>query len=238
MAQDFNSLKITLRRWLGVSVQELDEDTAGEIINIAARRYARLHESRYGEWSDTFQSKQFIRDYLVPEGWSKPRSFWYPSAADSTTSVFIDYVNKDTFDATFPASGLYGSGFSGPMGSGSYGEANLGEPVIYTVWAGYIQLGPVPNRVFTIYRNYWRIPPDLTAVLDTVNGQAGPTSQFTIQAWEYLLYKSLVTASEFGFEDKRVPMWQAEVNDMETRVTIEDARSRTTAQRPVSVEPG
>jgi len=221
-----------LHRWLGITVEELDNVSAGEIINVVMRDFCRPGETRFTERSDTFRTRLSIRDYDTPEGWSKPRSFWYPAANATTDSevTFIDYVDKDTFDNTFPASGLFGSTFQQPMGQGAFGETDLGEPLIYTVWADKIMLGPVPNRVFTIYRNWWGLPDDLT--------DASPTNEFTKQAWDYLLYAALVEATKWGFEDSRVGLWMEKAEKIRQNLEIEDARSRTTARQPVSDYPG
>lgn len=222
-----------LHRWLGVSVNELDNTSAGEIINTVMRDFCRPGETRFSERSDTFRTRKYIRDYDVPTGWSKPRSFWYPNSSvtsDNSDVTFIDYVDKDTFDKTFPASGLYGSTFIGPMGQGAFGEADLGSPKIYTVWAGKIMLGPVPNIVFTIYRNWWGVPDDLTDAI--------PENQFTKQAWEYLLYAGLVEATKWGFEDERVGLWMEKAEKIRANLELEDARARTTARQPVSDYPG
>lgn len=223
-----------LHRWLGITVNELDHASASEIVNLVMRDYCRPGENRFSERSDTFRTRLYIRDYDTPEGWSKPRSFWYPNANTTVNSesdvTFVDYVDKDTFDNTFPASGLYGSTFNAPMGTGAFGETNLGEPRIYTVWAGKIMLGPVPNRVFTIFRNWWGIPLDLT--------DGAPTNEFTKQAWDYLLYASLVEATKWGFEDERVGLWMEKAEKVRQNLEIEDARSRTVARQPVSDYPG
>src|SRR5262245_62104116 len=119
-----------LHRWLGVGVAELDNETAGEIINIVIRDFCRPGETRFSERSDTFQTRVEIRDYDVPAGWSKPRSFWYPNANPTSADdevTWVDYVDKDTFDKTFPASGLFGSTFTAPMGAGAFGETQLGD---------------------------------------------------------------------------------------------------------------
>jgi len=239
MAKTFTDLKGVpglpgiLHRWLGITVNELDNDSAGEIVNIVMRDFCRPGETRFTERSDTFRTRVYIRDYDTPEGWSKPRSFWYQAATSTSTDTgvtWIEYKDKDTFDKLFPASGLFGSSFIGPMGVGTFGEANLGEPVIYTEWAGKIMLGPVPNRVFTIYRNWWGLPADLT--------DASPTNEFTKQAWDYLLYASLVEATKWGFEDDRVGLWMEKAEKIRANMEIEDARSRTTGQQPVSDYPG
>src|SRR5690242_266175 len=206
-----------LHRWLGVSTNELDNQSAGEIINTVMRDFCRAGETRFSERSDTFRTRLQIRDYDVPTGWSKPRTFWFPNSTTTSGSesdvTFIEYVSKDIFDKTFPASGLFGSTFIAPMGQGAFGETQLGDPQIYTVWAGKIMLGPVPNRVFTIYRNWWGIPDDLT--------DAVPENQFTKQAWEYLLYAGLVEATKWGFEDDRVGLWMEKAEKMRSNLEIE-----------------
>src|SRR5689334_21080312 len=133
MAKTFTDLKGVpglpgmLHRWLGISVNELDNESAGEIVNIVMRDFCRPGETRFTERSDTFRTRQFIRDYDTPEGWSKPRSFWYPDSASQDQVTWIDYVDKDVFDKTFPASGLFGSSFIAPMGHGAFGETDVGS---------------------------------------------------------------------------------------------------------------
>ncbi len=230
---NFIELKAALGDWLGITEAELPSSARGQILNIVMRDFCRPGETRFSDRSDTFRTRLSIRDYDTPEGWSKPRSFWYPNANVTSSSeevTFIDYVSKDEFDKTFPASGLYGSTYIAPMGTGAYGQGDLGEPLIYTVWAGKIMLGPVPNRVFTIFRNWWGLPPDLT--------DASPTNEFTKQAWDYLLYAGLVEATKWGFEDDRVGLWMEKAEKIRANMEIEDARSRTTARQPVSDYPG
>src|SRR5262245_5460723 len=235
MARDFIQLKQSLRRWLGLSTAELDDETAGEIINLVVREYCRMYESRFSEKDDTLRTRVQIRDYPLPEGWTRGKSLWYPTpttggstgGATAGNIVVLQFLLKDEFDAAYPSSGLLGS--DAPAGGGSLGEVNIGDPLAYTVWAANLQFGPVPNSVFTIFRNYWCIPPDLT--------DAEPTNEFTKHAWEYLLYRGLVKASEFGFEDARVPMWQTEADRMELKMTIEDGRAHSVPGRSMSEGP-
>lgn len=230
MAKNFTQLKAAIGSWLGVSTTRLPDAVRGDMINMVRRRYCRANESRFGEFSDTFQTDEEVRDYLLPDGWSKPRSFWFMDPDDGSVN-YLKYINKDTFDRRFPATGLFG--VPAPMGAGTFGQDNLGDPSVFTVWQGYIQLGLVPDRELTIYRNYWRMPQDLSET-DPILLE----DDFTKHAWEYLLFKALSFASMFGIEDERIPIWEGQARDMEMDLGIEHGRSETTGHAAVSEEPG
>jgi len=98
------------------------------------------------------------------------------------------------------------------------------------VWANEILLGKTPSRIITLNRDYYRILPDLVA--------DGDTNRFTDEAWEYLLFASLVKATEFGIEDERVGLWEAERKRFEEALDSEDSRAKQTARMSQSREPG
>ena len=143
-----------------------------------------------------------------------PKSIWYASPDDSSDIIFLTYKDKDAFDALYPDS------------------TDTDDPESYTVWQEKIYLGKSPKRVITMNRNYWRLLADLT---DTA-----PANEniFTQQAWEYLLFASLVKAAEFGIEDERAPIWERERLKIEMALDLEDTRRAQTGRTPQSREPG
>lgn len=229
MSQNFIQLKASLRSWLG----DLDEDqlpdlVAGEIINIVRRETLRLYDLSFGETADVFITSPQIRDYAKPAGF-RPFSLWY-SHPTTGEIITLRQLDKGTFDDTFPGSGLYG--FPTPMGAGTFGQntAVLGDPTAYTMWGRFIQLGKVPTTQITIFRNFYGLGDDLT--------DAAPEDGFTLDAWEFLLFKGLVKAAEFGFEREQVADWEREASRMEQQLVIEHGRAGTMGIRPQSEEPG
>lgn len=230
MAKDFIALKASLRSWLGdLDEDELPDSVAGDIINIVCRETLRIYDLRYGEVQDVFLTSNQLRDYAVPDLFSRPHSFWY-SDPDTSDIVTLKYLDKGTFDDMFPGSGIYG--IPSPMGAGSFGNVPgvLGDPTHFTLWGGFIQLGKVPTTQITIFRNYYGLLDDLS--------DAAPSNVFTRACWEYILFKSLVKASIFGFETEQTPTWRAEAQAMETQLVIEHGRASTMAVNPQSEEPG
>lgn len=220
MSKTFTELKTSIGQWLGIDLEDdatrLPDAVRGDIINICMRDYLRRRESRFSEFSDTFATiaSPVTPTYAVPTGWSRPKSLWYASPDDSTNIIFLTLRDKDEFDSLYPDS------------------TQTADPESYTVWQEKIYLGKSPKRVLTIHRNYWRLLADLADV--TPNNE----NIFTQQAWEYLLFASLVMATEFGVEDARAPIWERERAKIEVALDLEDTRRVQTGRTPQSREPG
>lgn len=229
--------------------ERLPDSVLNSIINMVARDYLRRRESKLGEASVAFTTTPNMPDYAVPAGFSKARKVWYLSP-DSGAIVVVKFMDKDLFDTTYPYSSLLtldgagdlileGGGFLELEGGGQLkleGFSNIGnaldDPVHFTIWRGKIVFGYCPDRSITTFVDYYKILPDLA------DGAPDNTNRFIEEGWEYLLFGSLVKASEFGFEDDRLPIWQAEMAKLEMSLDLEDTRQKTTARRSQSSEPG
>jgi len=224
----FAALKTAIGEWLDVNETELPLAVRGDIINWVVKSYCRNRESRFGEADDTFLTVAETRDYAEPDRFSKPRKFWYVHP-DSGAVVVLGQLNKDKFDEKFPGSVVYRTG--GPyVVAGVDTTLILGDPTHYTLWGGNILLAPVPNRVITIFRDYWEWPAELSA--------DGDTNKMTIVDDDYVLFKSLVDSSAYGIEDQRMPMWAARALKIEAELDSEDSRRLQTGRSSQSEEPG
>lgn len=207
----------SIQSWLVIDQEDdaerLPDSICTLIINLVIRDYCKRRESRFSEYSDTFPTVANQRDYALPTNWSKPRKVWYASPTDSSL-VLVEQLNKDIFDSRYPDS------------------TDTDSPVAYTIWAGNIQLGPTPDAIITVNRDYYRILPDLAA------GSPNNENRFTQEAYDYILWASLVKATEFGIEDDRVPLWQSEAARAEMALDLEEARAGTTGRTSQSSEPG
>lgn len=212
MAKTFSQLKQAILDWLDSDNVRLPTAIRGDIINIVMRRVCRLHDLSYNEASDDFDTVADQRGYAVPATWSRPHTLWYLDT-ETNAVVYLEYKSKQKFDVLFPD------------------QTKTGKPSHYTVWGSEIQLGKTPDRIITINRNYYEILDDL---VDTTN----ESNAFTTNAWEVLLFLSLVEATEFGIEDARVPLWQSKADTMLRELTIEHGRARSVGAAAVSEEPG
>ncbi len=231
MAKNFSQIIAAVQDWLNIEdpSARLNNTVCGDIINIVMRDYCRRRESKYGETSDNFATVALTRDYTLADSFSKPKKIWYVNP-DTGAAVFPEYLDKDVFDSKFPGSVVYSSG--GPYTvAGVDTSLIVGDPTAYTIWNGLLMLAKVPNRVLTIFRDYYQIPADLVV-------GSNETNRFTNQAWEYLLFASLVKATEYGIEDERLPVWMAEMQRFETALDSEDSRRSQTARASQGREPG
>ena len=253
MSKTLLQLRTSFQAWLSIDQEDGSERCpdaiANDIINMVARDYLRRRESKLGEYSTVLNAVANTPDYTYPANFSKPRKIWY---IDPTTSrvVYLDYLDKDTFDTKYPYSSLLtidgaaalilaGGGVLALEGGGTLLLSgledignSLGLPTTYTMWMGKFVLGKCPDRTLVMFVDHYRMLPDL--VDDTDH------NRFTDEAWEYLLFASLVKAAIFGFdvESERLTFFKNEEKRMEVALDLEDVRQHTTGGASKSTEPG
>jgi hypothetical protein len=208
----FAQLKAKLADWLGLKTEaRLSAAARGDCVNMAMRELLRRHTLRYGEISDSFPTVVGDWDYDVPSNWVRPHSLYYLD--DNGDQAFLEFRDKKEFDELHPNI-----------------ASDVGDPEIYTVWGGSILLGPTPNSVRTIYRNYYQVLADMAG--------DGDHNIFTDNAWEAVFWKSLVFASMYLTEDARVPLWKEKAEEVEIALVQEHAQAASFARRPISKIPG
>lgn len=231
--------------------ERLPDEIAGDIINIVQRDYLRRRESKLGEHSEVLNAVASTPDYTWPTGFSKPRKIWYLHPSTNKI-VFLEYLDKDEFDAKYPYSSLAsidgafalilaGGGTLQLEGGGSLIlegfpdiSGSLGYPKHYTMWQGKFVLGPCPDATLVLFVDCYRMLPDLA------DNAPNNENRFTREAWEYLLFASLVKAAEFGYEVEgdRLAFWEKEAARFERSLDLEDTRQVSVARASKSVEPG
>lgn len=217
MAVTFEQLKTKIGEWLGIDLEDdserLPDSVRGDIVNIVMRSYLRKREHRFGEFNDNFNTiANSLAGYALPTGFSKPREFWY---TDSGVIIPITYI-RDThvFNKKYPDT------------------TKFGPPKHYAILFNKVFFGPPPDAIRDIQRQYYRLLPDL------VDGAPNNENDFTKEAWEYLLFASLVKSTEFGVEDERLPIWIREMEKLELELDSEDARTKEIARVSQGTEPG
>lgn len=209
---NFSDLKTRLADWMGAAnAVRFPQTVRGDLINIALRELCRLYDTRYNETSDTLATVAGTASYTLPATWSRPYELWYlhPTSGDR---VVVDFLLKQEFTRNYPD------------------PTDRDLPAHFTVWGTSLYLGPTPDRVLTINRDYYAILAELSA--------DGDTNAFTTNAWEAVLFRALADASRYGIEDARVPMWKDRAQELADQLVIEHTRARSTGRRAESQEPG
>jgi hypothetical protein len=209
----FEQLKDKLARWVGAnSTKRLSDAERGESINMAMRDLLRRYDLRFGEHSDTIVTAASDYDYTIPSNWVRAIHLWYLSSDKDV--ITVDYKPKPKFDVDYPD------------------RTEQGNPDIFTVFGSDILIGPTPDAVYTINRDYYGLLADLA------DGAPANTNIFIENAWEPIFFNALVKASLFLGHDQRVQMWKNEAEIYELRLTQEHSRARSSARKAVSEIPG
>lgn len=244
MAKTLRQLAVSYGDWLALNGSSGADDSAAlprsvrnDLVNMSIRELLRRYDTEFGEHTETFQAMPEQLDYTPFAGFLRPTTLWWlnPTATIPTTNnpnsniVTLDFLDKLKFDDTFPGAGLFGD--PAPMGAGSYGQAGLADPQAYTIWEKKVQLGPVPIRQVTVWCNGFRLLPDLANDDDT--------NIVTDDLWEYVLFKGLALAEQFGIEDDRMAGWEARASAIAEDAAHTYQRRRAVAKRlSQSTEPG
>lgn len=85
--------------------------------------------------------------------------------------------------------------------SADYASNTSGQPIVFTVVGGNLELAPIPDAVYSLELTYKQRVPALS-VINTTN--------WLLTAWpNAYLYASLLAAMPFIMNDARLPVWQA-----------------------------
>ena len=191
----FEQLKQSIADYLGKDTVSLPDSIRGDMVNIAQRKFSRTSTTWYNEFSDTFVTAVSQENYSRPTGWKEPKgSFWYVVGGDRKVITFRD---KAEFDVLYPE---------------ITDASNDDEPVNFTIWANQLQLGPAPDQIYTIHRNYYRVLPDLA------DGAPDNSNILTQEAWEVILFGALAEAESFGMDDERIPLWNTKYQEIRMEI--------------------
>lgn len=222
MGKTFEQLKASIGDWLQVNTNRVADTVRGDLINMAQREIMRNHTLWFGETSDTFPTVAGTNGYDFPTGFVRFQThgdangspIWYLD--DDNAVVWVKYLPKDEFDATY----------------GGETSADYSEPINYTLWGGQVILGPTPDDVYTMHRDYYKVLADLA--------DSSPNNEnvFTDNAWEVLLWRVLLFATVYVIEDSRAQIWKTKSDVAEADLVREHAYIRASARRIQSEEPG
>jgi hypothetical protein len=219
-----SATRTDIRTWLGTTGDLLDA-TIDQAINDVIHEITAKYDTPYNYVVDaetsttnpTFAPTALstvagTRRYDLPTGFGRPLRASVLSASDSVSRVPLIFVSSRE---------EWGDLFPDPSNS-----ASRGAPTHWAIFDDKIHIGPTPDAVYTIYREYYRIIPAISSASDELE---------IMRDWPQLIrWGALSQLSVFIFEDTRVEMffnkYRQELADF-LRVT----KDRTTqARRPVS----
>lgn len=207
----YGELKAKVGDWLSAGTARLPDSVRGDLINMQQRELLRLHDLRFGEISTTFATVTNTREVTLPATFSRPLKLWY---LDSTGGlVAVNQIPEiDVFLRRYPD------------------PTKTGSPKHFTIFGNQLWLGPTPGSVQTINLAYYAVLADLAS--------DGDSNDFTIRAWEVLLWGALAFATKYMIEDARAPVFQENFERTLSQLLTEHSRARTSAGELVSQEPG
>ncbi len=207
----FGELKAKVGDWLSASTARLSDTVRGDLINMQQRELLRLHDLRFGEFSDDSVTPSGSRASTLPANFSRPLMFWRLGSTGAL--IQLNQIQEiDTFIGRYPDG------------------TKMGTPVDFTIYGNEAWFGPTPSTAIAYSRLYYGSLPDMVS--------DGDSNQFTIRAWEVLLWGALVFATTYLIEDARAPIFQANYDRTLSQLLTEHSRARASAGELVSQEPG
>jgi hypothetical protein len=204
-------LRTKLTDWLQITSDRMSASVQTDLINLAQKEILRDFDLGYEETSDTFATVVGTETYTPPATFQRPLLFWY---YDSTGALReMTEVSRARFIDKYKQEGV-----------------STGPPAEYAIWDGIIYLGPTPDAVYTINREYMQTFVDLSADSDH--------NDLTDNAWELLLYKALILSSDYTLEDGRTALWQARFREVLGALLGAQVRTRTAGAPLQTQEPG
>jgi len=214
MAKDLSGMKTQIWAWTDTDSVRLDGDQITSIVNGIIADLARSADSLYNEFSETFPTISGTSEYDISSTltakFSRPFSMWVTGSSGDRARV--GYLPPEIFEKKYKD------------------QSGTGEPIHYTIFAGNIIFGPVPDDAYSIRFRFYGYPADLSA--------SDSTNEYLQNAWDVILYGSLGEVCLYLIEDNRKAQFKAEFHERKRRFLIEQGRARTSGYRPQGHEQG
>ena len=189
----FGELKTAAANWLDRS--DLT-DRIPEFISLAEARFNRVLRIRDMETVSTaISTTGGTREYSLPTGFVQMKEFHLTT--DPLTP--LAYITPE-------------------MMSRMWAGSTTGTPLVFTIIADNVRLGPSPDAVYTTSMLYYKT---FTA-LSTDN----TTSEMLTNNPDVYLYGTLLEAEPFIMNDERVPLWLAAFEKAVSDIQNQDNKDR------------
>ena len=189
----FAELKTATANWLDRS--DLT-DRIPEFIALAEARFNRILRIRDMETVSTaISTTGGTREYSIPTGFVQMKEFHLTT--DPLTP--LAYITPE-------------------MMSRMWAGSTIGTPLVFTIIADNVRLGPSPDAVYTTSMLYYKT---FTALSDS-----NTTSDMLTNNPDVYLYGTLLEAEPFIMNDERVPLWLAAFEKAVSDIQNQDNKDR------------
>ena len=189
----FAELKTAAANWLDRS--DLT-DRIPEFIALAEARFNRVLRIRDMETVSTaISTTAGTREYSLPTGFVQMKEFHLTT--DPITP--LSYITPE-------------------MMSRMWAGSTTGKPMVFTIIADNVRLGPSPDAVYTTSMLYYKT---FTALSDS-----NTTSEMLTNNPDVYLYGTLLEAEPFIMNDERVPLWLAAFEKAVSDIQNQDNKDR------------
>ena len=188
----YSELNTAVANWL-----DRDDltDRIPEFIALCEARFNRLLRIRAMEYKQTASTVAGQRYLALPTGFIQMRNL----QMNASPIVPMQYVTPEIYDRL-------------------YGSTSTGTPVMYTIIADEMQLGPIPASAQTIEMLFYKKFNALT-IVDTTNWMI-------TNAPDVYLYGCLLEAEPFIMNDPRVQLWATAFKQAITDMQEQDNKDR------------
>jgi hypothetical protein len=218
----FVQIQTRVREWMDVDTNRVSAAKLKELINQGCREMLADFDFIAGETSDTFVTVAGTATYTMPARFSRPVHFYYLHPTTNSYTPLIQETDLDEFRANFPDTTDTGT----PSHFIIY-SATTTSPSNYIA-----QIGPTPNAVYTIRRDYIQTLADLSADAD-VN-----TLTINEPLADCLIWRVNSYVAAFCLEPEMATAYDEKYREAVSKRLIELSRVRYGAKSLVSQEPG
>lgn len=215
---DHDALKAALVELLDVDTNRYPAATQTLHLNQAIASLELDVDTQWGTATDEFDTVADQQNYsMVTDLASGSPALTFTHAlgmyylGDEGEEVVIDQVTWPELRAAYPL------------------HADTGAPEVYAYWNNEVQLGPIPDDVYTVYVDYWGFQAALAA------GNA--TNPWTEKAPWCVIFRAAVLACEYLLEDERINVFRARAEEEVSRLIIHLSQLEQSGRRPIATEP-
>jgi hypothetical protein len=186
-SRTFQYLKADLGLWAGVDKSHTDQNTTrlpadvrAMIINQARREIALRRDLHFFEAQTTFDTADGDKDYGVASDFLRPYQMWYYDSSNEV--VYLEQVSRSKWRSYY-----------------SNDASDEDEPEYFCLYGDQFYLAPVPDTIYTIYYDYYKLPSDLSA--------DGDYDDFLVEGYDAILWESCKRACGYLMENTRLPLF-------------------------------
>lgn len=214
-------IRTRVREWLDIDSNRASDNKVTELVNQAIREIASSYDFLSGETSDTFVTVAGTQAYTLPSTFSRPLNFYYTNSLGNVVTL-NQMLNIDEFRQKHPST----NSTAAPTDYIIYGVVDS------TTDGAQLRLGPIPDAVYTITREYY-------ATLAALSGDSD-TNVFTViePMVDLIVWLTCAYLAAFTMEWEAADKFRQKYEEARLQRLIEASRARLGGTDLVSQEAG